>query len=188
MREVDIKRKAQIQAVADFLKKGLPKRAYSSQLPSPSPKESRQLISSTPRPSRRLESIVPTPAITSTSKEVVYKTPTHRPFPEPEDDFDDVDESDFGEEDVQTFGRENVGPIASPYIVPYFYNRRFLDTQYGIRKVGDSFMIGDSAVLVDTDSNVTIKGHEFSEAKGLWQLLKPKNVNRQLIRTDDLKI
>jgi len=54
-----------------------------------------------------------------------------------------------------------VGPIASPYIVPYFNNIRFLDTQYGIRIVGDSFMIGDSAVLVDTDSVITIKSKEF---------------------------
>jgi len=157
-------------------------------LPSPSPKEIRQLISSTLRPSRRLEKLVPTPAIASTSKEVVYETPTHGPFPEPEDDdHDEEDDYDFEEEDVQTFGRENVGPIANPYIVPYFYNRRFLDTQYGTRKVGDSFMIGDSAVLVDTDSDVTIKGQEFRGTKGLWELLKRKNVNRKLITTNDLK-
>ena len=61
----------------------------------------------------------------------------------------------------------NVGTIASPYIVPYFYNKRFLDTQYGIRNVGDSFMIGDLAILVDTDVDITIKGLEFSETNGL---------------------
>ena len=60
-----------------------------------------------------------------------------------------------------------MGPTASPYIVPYFYNRRFLDTQYGIRKVGDSFMIGDSAVHVDTDSDITIQGQEFRGTKRL---------------------
>jgi len=80
-----------------------------------------------------------------------------------------------------------MGPIASQYIVPYFYNRRYLDTQYGIRKDGDSFMIGDSAVLVDTDSDVTIKGQEFRGTKGLWELLTRKNVNRKLITTDDIK-
>jgi len=45
------------------------------------------------------------------------------------------------------YGRENVGPIASPYLIPYGYKRRFLDTQYGIRKDGDLFMIGDSPIV-----------------------------------------
>jgi len=48
-------------------------------------------------------------------------------------------------------------------------------------------MIGDSAVLVDTDSDITIKGQEFRGTKGLWQLLTRKKVNRKLITTDDLK-
>ena len=90
-------------------------------------------------------------------------------------------------EDVESFGRENVGTISSPYIVPYFYNKRFLDTQYGIRKVGDSFMIGDSAIRVDTDSDITIKGQEFRGTKGLWELLTPEIVNQKFITTDDLK-
>jgi len=53
--------------------------------------------------------------------------------------------------------------------------------------VGDSFMIGDSAILVDTDSDITIKGQEFRGTKGLWELLTRKNVNRKHIKTDDLK-
>jgi len=77
--------------------------------------------------------------------------------------------------------------IASPYIVPYFYNKRFQDTQYGIRNVGDSFMIGDFAILVDTDSDFTIKGQVFRGTKGLWELLTRKNVNRKFITTDVLK-
>jgi len=50
---------------------------------------------------------------------------------------------------------------AGPYTVPYLYNRGYLDTQYGLRKDGDSFKIGDSAVLLDPDSNITIKGREI---------------------------
>jgi len=120
---------------------------------------------------------LPTPAIASNSNEVVYKAPTHRNFPELEEK----------EEGVQSFGRENVGTIASPYIVLYFYNKLFLDTQYVIRKVGDSFTIGDSAILVDTVSDITIKGQECIGKKGLWELLKRKNVIRKLITTEDLK-
>jgi len=134
------------------------------------------------------EAALPTPAIASTSKEVVYETPIHRSFPQLEEyDEDDDDDDDFAEKNIQQFGRENVGTIASPYIVPYFYNKRLLDTQYGIRKVGDSFMIGDSAVIVDTDRDITIKGQEFRGTKGLWELLTRKNVNRKHIMTDDLK-
>ena len=48
-------------------------------------------------------------------------------------------------------------------------------------------MIGDSAVLVDTNSDITIKGQEFRGTKGLWELLTRKKVNRKLITTVDLK-
>ena len=75
-----------------------------------------------------------TAAIASTSKEVEYDTLTHRHFPELEDDDDDDnDDNNIAEEYIQAFGMEVVGRIASPYVVPYFYNNVFLDTQYGIR-------------------------------------------------------
>jgi len=101
---------------------------------------------------------LPTRAIASTLKDVVYETSTRRLFPElEENDDDDDDDDNLAEEDVQSFGRENLGTIASPYIVPYFYNKRFMDTQYSIRKFGDSFMVGDSAIPVVTDSDIAIK-------------------------------
>ena len=55
------------------------------------------------------------------------------------DDDGDDDDDVFVEEDAQAFRRENVGPVATPYILPYLYIRRYLDNQYGIRKDGDSF-------------------------------------------------
>jgi len=78
---------------------------------------------------------------------------------------------------LKAFGRENVRTLASSYIVPLFYNKLSLDTQYGLRKVGDSFMICDFAILVDTDSDITIKVQEFRGTKGLWELLTRKNIN-----------
>jgi len=48
-------------------------------------------------------------------------------------------------------------------------------------------MIGDSTVLVDTEKGITIKGQEFRGAKGLWELLTRKNVNRKHITKDALK-
>ena len=83
--------------------------------------------------------------------------------------------------------RENVGPVASPYLMPYVYKRRFLDTQYGVRKEGNTFMIGDSPVLVDTSGDVTIKDRLFRGTKGLWELLTRKNVNTAAIIKDDIK-
>ena len=135
------------------------------------------MITPTPRPYKRSKTEVPTPANASTSKENVYGTPTHTPFPELQDDDNYDNGNDFVKEDVQTFGSENVDTIANPYIVPSFYNRPLLVTKYGIRKICDSFMIGYSAVLIDTDSDITIKGQEFRSTKGLWVLWTRKNVN-----------
>jgi len=95
------------------------------------------------------------------------------------DNDDDDDNNVFVEEDAQAFARKNVGPIASPYIVPYLYNRRYLDIQYGLRKDGDSFKIGDTTVLVDPDRDITIKGREFKGTTGLCELLTRKNVIRK---------
>jgi len=48
-------------------------------------------------------------------------------------------------------------------------------------------MIDDIVVLVDTDSDIRIKGQEFRGTKGSWELLTSKKVNRKLITTEDLK-
>jgi hypothetical protein len=58
---------------------------------------------------------------------------------------------------------------------------------YGIRQVGDTFMIDDSPVDVAQKSNVHIKKQGFHGTKGLWELLKRKRVDKRLITTDDLK-
>jgi len=76
---------------------------------------------------------------------------------------------EFIEERSKMFVTKNVGSVASTYIMPYVYKKRFLDTQYGILKDGDIFKIGDSSVVVDT-GDITIK--EFRGSEGLWELLK----------------
>jgi hypothetical protein len=65
------------------------------------------------------------------------------------------------------FGREQFGEIASPYLTPDVYNKRFLDKQYGLRKERGNFKIGDSVVTVDIDSDVYIKGPRFKGTEGL---------------------
>ena len=77
--------------------------------------------------------------------------------------------------------------MADPYLNPYDSKRSFLDTQYGIRKEGDVFMIGDSQVSVDRDSDITVKGKHFSGTQGLWELLTRRKIQRDKLTTDDLK-
>jgi len=116
---------------------------------------------------------------------VLYETPKPRfTIREISDDDDDYDEGD-----TLASGRENVGSITSPNMLPYLSkrHRRHLDTRYGIRKDGDSFKMSDSTVLVDTDSDITIKGKQLRETTGLWELLTRKTVDRRKITTDDLK-
>lgn len=79
------------------------------------------------------------------------------------------------------------GEIASPFLSPYVKGSRMLDTQYGIRKVGDNFMIGNATVTVDNTSDLTIKGEHFKGTKDLWNLLTRKNVNYDAIDEDELK-
>ena len=71
--------------------------------------------------------------------------------------------------------------------MPYVYKGRFLDTQYGVHKDSDIFMIGDSQVVVDIDGDINIKERVFKGPKGLWQLLTRKKLNTVFITKDDLK-
>jgi len=122
-------------------------------------------------------------------KEYKYEPPKQeRVEEEDDDDEDDYDEDvNFVVEEAREYGRENVGPVASPYLMPYLYKGRFLDTQYGVRKEGNIFMIGDSPLLVDTSGDITIKDRVFKGLKGLWELLTRKNVNTEVTTKDDLK-
>ena len=80
-----------------------------------------------------------------------------------------------------------MGPVVSVFVMPYVYKRRFLGTQYGVPKDGDTFMIGDSPIVVDTVGDITIKERVFKGSKGLWELLTRKKVNTEFITKDDLK-
>ena len=66
--------------------------------------------------------------------------------------------------------------------MPYVYKRQFLATQYGIRKDGDIFQNGDSAVSVHQDGDITIKEKEFRVSEGMCELLTRKRVNKEHVR------
>jgi len=71
--------------------------------------------------------------------------------------------------------------------MPYVYKRRFRHTQYVMRKDGDRFKIGDSAVLVDQDGDIKIKEKKFRVSQVLWELLTRKRVNKEHVTSDDLR-
>jgi hypothetical protein len=48
-------------------------------------------------------------------------------------------------------------------------------------------MIGDSAVTVDSRSDITIRKKTFRGTKGLWELLTRNTVDETLVSTTDLK-
>jgi len=93
------------------------------------------------------------------------------------------------EPDVIDHGAMHVGASASPYVSPYLYEskKRSLDTEYGIRRDADEWMIGDSRVGVDSDGNIHIKNVAYPATKGLWELLTRKRVDKKLITNADLK-
>jgi len=86
--------------------------------------------------------------IPSTVRDVIYETPTSHPPLSIKRDVDDDDVSTDDqqiESEVLDFGAMTVGALASPYVSPYLHEskKRGLDTEYGIRREGDVFMIGD---------------------------------------------
>ena len=179
MDEADLRKKTETNVFAEFLSKVMPK----GQAAPPPP--------STPQKMRRgTQTAVTSASVTATPppiKEYIYEPPKKERVEDEDDEDSYNDDDNFVEDEAREYGRENVGPVASPYLMPYVYKRRFLDTQYGVRKEGDTFMIGDSQVLVDTSGDITIKDRLFRGTQGLWELLTRKNVNTEAVTKDDLK-
>jgi hypothetical protein len=74
------------------------------------------------------------------------------------------------------------------YLKPFLSPRRHaVENRYGIRRYGGNFMIGDSIIRVDRESNLTIKGKHYKGTRGLWELLARKDVNSDVITESDLK-
>jgi len=182
MDEADIRKKTETKALADFLRWEMPTGQASKYSP-PSPKTTRRSTQTNVTSASVTTSSLP--LIPSTSiKEFEYEPPKQ----ERVDDDDDYDEDDnFVEDEARTHGRENVSSVASPYLMPYVYKRRSLDTQYGVCKDGDMFMIGDSPLVVGTGTDIMIKEGVIKGSKGLWELLTRKKMNTEFITKNDLK-
>ena len=77
-----------------------------------------------------------------------------------------------------------------PALEYYLSLRNNVDKYYGIRKKGDGYVMGDSNVVIDTDSNIIVRDQRFKGTPGLWQLImlnKPREFTKEdLARYEDL--
>jgi hypothetical protein len=113
-----------------------------------------------------------------------YESPTSTRFEANTDD--DVGGGGVSEEDVRTFAEESFGSVASPHLSPFVNRRGVLDTNYGLRKEGDKFFIGNFDVTVDANIDLYIKNKHFIGTPVLWELLTRKYVNKKLVKKDDI--
>jgi hypothetical protein len=97
------------------------------------------------------------------------------------------------EKEMLNFNTRKFGALASPYVSPYVYKKQpwYLDTQYGIRKVGDQFMLGNPIVVVDTEANVQIgepdTAIKFNAAPRIVGVTDAHKVDKQLVTQSDLQ-
>ena len=162
MDEADLRKKTEANMFADFLSKVMPK-GQAAPPPPPSTPQKMRRETQTAVTSASVTATPPPPPI----KEYTYEPPKKERVEDDDDEDSYNDDYNFVEDEAGEYGRENFGPVASPYLIPYVYKRSFLDTQYGVRKEGNTFMIGDSQVLVDTIGDITIKDRLFSGTQGL---------------------
>jgi len=72
-----------------------------------------------------------------------------------------VDTGAVSEGEVHAFARKSFGEIFSPYLSPYVHKRGVLNAEYGLRKLGNQFFIGNSDATVNTNSNIYVKDKHF---------------------------
>jgi len=188
--EAAVGRKALIKAIANFIKLVLPDTTLAQKVTTPRSESGTQtdMNLATPPPPRS----APLPS-TSSAGDVVYETETspfsagftraRRPTTLGYDDDDDgdkgavskdVDTGAVTEGETRKYARKSFGTIASPYLAPYVHKSGILDAEYGLRKVGDEFFIGNSDVTVDENSDFYIRDKHFKGTRGLWELLTRK--------------
>ena len=84
-----------------------------------------------------------------------YEVSKHRLSSSSSHDF----ETSYGDDDVR-----GVYEVSSPYLK----KMRFLDEQYGIRRDGNTLMIGNCDVIADEKRDITIGGKRFRGTRELW--------------------
>jgi len=209
--EAAVGRKALIKAIADFIKVILPDTTLAQKVTTPrsgSTEEGTQTVRNLTTTALRFEPLPSTSSagdVYETEKSPVstrFAGPTTPAYDDDDDDGDtgaaskDVDtgtvskDGDTGtvSEDVtRKFARKSFGAIASPYLSPHVHKSGVLDAEYGLRKVGDRFFIGNSDVTVDRYSDFYIRNKHFKGTRVLWELLTRKKVNTDIVSASDLR-
>jgi len=114
MDEADLRKKTETNVFAEFLSKVMP---TGQAVPPPPPPPTRQKIR------RGTQTAVTSASVTATTppiKEYTYEPTKQERVEDDDDDEDDYYEDvNFVEDEAREYGRENVGPVASPYLMPY---------------------------------------------------------------------
>ena len=80
--------------------------------------------------------------------------------------------------------------FVKPAIDYYLNLKANVDKYYGIQKKGDHYIMGNSVVDIDSDSNIRVNDQKFEGTPGLWELImlnKPQNYTKEdITRYEDL--
>ena len=142
--EADITEADLMHRFAEFLRKVLPR--------PPSPEAEQRLPTVEQRPKMETVELADTPQqppVASTSYEVSKRRASSDSAAVETSDSDDAVQDAYA--------------VSSPYLDSV----RFLDEQYGIRRVGSTLMIGDAPITVHAKGDLTIGGH-VTKVRGVF--------------------
>jgi len=115
MDEADRRKKTETNVFADFLSKLMPiVQASNVDVPPPTPQKMR----------RGTQTTVTSASVTATPPPPIkeytyYPTKQERVEEDDDDEYDYNEDDNFVEDEARENGRENIGPVASPYLMPY---------------------------------------------------------------------
>ena len=92
------------------------------------------------------------------------------------------------DEEIARFSETHFGRIASRYLFRYVKGNLTIDTAYEIRReTNGTFMMRDSPLSVDENSDVTVLGVTCEGTVGLSELLTKKYVDLSLVTPWDMR-
>ena len=72
--------------------------------------------------------------------------------------------------------------MASPYVAAYVFRTGNVNKDFRMRRnVDGTFLIADADVEIDQDSKVIVHGKSYKGARGLFELLTRKKLNRSFV-------
>lgn len=104
--------------------------------------------------------------------------------------FDTLLKTDSGRSIIEQYLNTHIGPITRKYIKQLLLRigqNKIIDKQYGVRRVGNDFKIGDSQLLMTSDDDVIINNNQYKITPGLAQLLFLNSPNKKEYTVEDLQ-